>query len=783
MTTTSVANGTNVPYTITGVSTSDIGGASLTGNFTINNNTASVTLNITADSTTEGVETLTMTSSGQTVSVIINDTSISLAGNVTTVASNFFSLRWCDVDSNDNLYIAEQDRNQIRKVTPLGVVTAVTPSEQYGYVDGPASSAQFANPQGAVVDSTGNIFVGDRNNHCIRKISVTGDVTTFAGGVGNPAVFSDGPAAVATFNKPHGMAIDASNNLYVADQGNVRVRKITPSGEVTTFAGPSEFNYLTDVALDSTGNVYTADMTKHRICKCTPSGVVTTLAGSNSDVSGFVDGQGTDARFNRPSGLAVDSNDNIYVADGNNSAIRKITPGGYVTTITGGTGGYVDGDLASAQFSSVYDISVLSNGDILVSDETKVRKITFTTPTYALTRSAASVNEGGSVTFTMTTTDVADGVNVPYTITGVSTSDIDGAPLTGNFTINSNTASVTFDITADATTEGTETMTMTSGGQTATVTINDTSVNLQPLFDRSTFTAVPEPYRTYLNQAATRFETYIKIPSNVWDEIKAARSSDTSGTENWAGIRLVEYTERNYGVGHPQKNLIAACGPRNIYDLVQPGSNGLTFQAAGFALEINKYWETGIPTGETSPYESADWVDILMHELGHGIGIGTFWQAELQQYGAVPPVDFFLDDIYANAQQGYNTITNNTYIKMPLEDSGGSTTAAAHWEADFRPGTAVGANGVSYPGIINELMVGYYTKGMGMKLTKLSIGALKDFGYEEVNPGTSEGVPTIDSSLIAALNAGQVHKMCCHRSVELADKTCVGTIVIPASGN
>jgi sugar lactone lactonase YvrE len=295
------------------------------------------------------------------------------------------------------LYIAEQDRNQIRKITPLGIVTAVTPSEEFGYIDGPASSARFANPQGVVVDSSGNLFVADRNNHCIRKISVTGDVTTFAGGIGNPAVFSDGSATVATFNKPLGIAIDASDDLYVADQGNMRVRKITPNGDVTTFAGPSDFEYLTDVVLDSVGNVYAADMNKHRIYKCQPSGGITTFAGSINNDSGFVNGQGTDARFNKPLGLAVDSNDNIYVADRQNAAIRKITPDGYVTTVAGDTSGYVDGDLTSARFIFPHDIAVLSNGDILVSDDSMVRKISFTviptaTPTNTLTPTVTPTN-------------------------------------------------------------------------------------------------------------------------------------------------------------------------------------------------------------------------------------------------------------------------------------------------------------------------------------------------------------------------------------------------------
>ena len=305
----------------------------------------------------------------------------------------------------------------------------------------------------------------------------------------------------------------------------------------------------------------------------------------------------------------------------------------------------------------------------------------------------------------------------------------------------------------------------------------------RPLFDRSTFTIVPEPYRTYLNAAVTRWENYIKIPDATWDLTKAAVLANGGG--DWNGMRITEFVEQNYGVGHPDRGMIAACGPRNVFDLVQPGSTGLKFQPTGFYLEINKYWETAIPSGASSPFDADDWTVVMTHELGHGLGIGAFWQQDYQQYGAVVPVDFFLDDIYTNAQQGYNTITGNTYTKMPLEDAGGEGTASAHWEGDFRPGTAPGANGTAYPGVPGELMSGYFDKGARPKISKLSIGVLKDFGYEEVNPGTSEGNPTLDSSLMANLkvqnaDTKEYHKLCCKRSLELADKKCVGTIILPA---
>ena len=900
MNTVSVANGTTVPYTITGVSTSDIGGASLTGNFIINNGTASATFSITADASTEGVETMVMTSANQTVSVTINDTStapptytlsraqdnVNEGGQiqfsmVTTNVSNGTLIPYVitgvtsdDINGesltgnfvinnnqNHKIFTITADSNtegvETMTLTSAGqtasvtindtVITAITVSTFAGsmfngYDDGQGTSARFDEPRGIAVAATGNIYVADTRNHRIRKITSSGVVTTLAGSGSVGA--ANGQGVAASFETPTGVAVDSSENVYVADWGNALIRKIDTAGNVTTLANIPGASAPQDVAIDTSGNVYAvSNVTPCIVFKITPSGTVTTLAGSTT--SGNVDGQGTAAKFDEPTGIAVDTEGNVYVADSANNRIRKITPSGVVTTIAGvgatgqyagdfvngdatttakfkfptdvvtdisrnvyvadmlnqrirkisssgnvttlagdGVAGTDDGLATSARFNSPNKIAMLSNGDLLVTNENSIRKISFTyaaAPTYTLTRSVASVNEGGTVTFTMTTTNVANGTTIPYTITGVSTPDIDGDSLTGNFTINNNTASLTLDITSDIITEGTETLTMTSAGQTVSVTINDTStapITTRPLFDRSTFSIVPLPYRTYLNAAVTRWENYIKIPDATWDLMKAAVLANGGG--DWNGMRITEFVEQNYGAGHPDRGMIAACGPRNVFDLVQPGSSGLKFQPTGFYLEINKYWETAIPSGASSPFDADDWVVVMTHELGHGLGIGAFWQQDYQQYGAVPPIDFFLDDIYTNAQQGYNDITSNTYTKMPLEDAGGAGTASAHWEGDFRPGTAPGANGTAYPGIPGELMSGYFSKGARPKISKLSIGVLKDFGYAEVNPGTSEGTPTLDSSLIAALNAGdECHKLCCHRSMELADKACIGTIELP----
>ena len=244
-------------------------------------------------------------------------------------------------DKSGNLYVTEQFGNRIRKITPAGVVTTFAGSGNAGFADGKGTAADFNNPSGIVADESGNLYVTDRYNYRIRKITPDGNVSTIAGS-GRPGN-NDGTGANASFNYPFGIAIDKTGNFFVADQVNCSIRKVTPSGVVTTIAGTgysgfvngagtnASFYYPTGIVVDTNGNIFVADNLNHAVRKITPAGQVSTVAGTG--YSGYQDGPGNIAAFNQASAITFDASGNLLVADQFNNKIRKISAGGYVSTL------------------------------------------------------------------------------------------------------------------------------------------------------------------------------------------------------------------------------------------------------------------------------------------------------------------------------------------------------------------------------------------------------------------------------------------------------------------
>jgi streptogramin lyase len=296
------------------------------------------------------------------------------------------------VDSAGNVYVGDEDDDTIRKISPSGVVTTLAGlSGQTGTADGTGSAARFNNPIGVAVDSAGNVFVADATNQTIRKVTAAGVVTTLAGQAGVPGT-QDGTGTGAQFSNPVGVAVDSSDNVYVVDQVGNAIRKVTPAGVVTTFAGEegvsgsvdgtgsgARFNSPYLITIDGSGNLYVADEKNDEIREITPAGVVTTIAGAPKQ-QGHADGTGASASFNDPLGVAVDSSGNVYVADANNETIRKIAPGGVVTTFAGRATieGSTDGTGTNAEFANPFGICADSNGNLYVGDAANntIRKIT-----------------------------------------------------------------------------------------------------------------------------------------------------------------------------------------------------------------------------------------------------------------------------------------------------------------------------------------------------------------------------------------------------------------------
>jgi len=308
-------------------------------------------------------------------------------------AATFNSPAGLTVDSSGNVFVVDRGNNVIREISSSGAVTTLAGlAGTSGATDGTGTAALFNQPYAVAVGSGGDLYVSDTDNNLIRKVTPQGVVTTLAGGANGGSV--DGNGTAALFRSPSGIAIDSSGNLYVADTGNNSIRKITPAGVVTTLAGtegtattadevgaisPSgstdgtgagaSFSQPTGLAIDSAGNLFVTDLGNETIRKVTAAGVVTTVAGKAGQ-PGATDGTGSAALFNGPLGIAVDSSDNVFVADTSNSVIRKVTSAGVVTTVAGLPNNYavVEGTGSAVVFDVPVGIAIDATGNLYVSE-------------------------------------------------------------------------------------------------------------------------------------------------------------------------------------------------------------------------------------------------------------------------------------------------------------------------------------------------------------------------------------------------------------------------------
>ena len=279
------------------------------------------------------------------------------------------------IDGKGNIFTTSAHNHVIRKITAAGTVSTYAGSGVAGIADGPGKVAQFNGPSDVEVGSDGTLYVADLSNHRVRMVATDQTVTTLAG---SGAGLVDGAVNTARLRNPYGVAVTPGGVVYVGDYGNHAIRKIA-DGQVTTFAGgngngyadgpglAAKFSYPIGVAVGPTGNIFVADYNNSRIRKISPDGAVTTLAGAG--IHGYQDGDGKTARFNRPWGIDVDSKGDVYVADRYNHRLRRITPSGLVFHFAGTSPGAIDGDAATtARLYEPWGIAIDAAGYVFTTD-------------------------------------------------------------------------------------------------------------------------------------------------------------------------------------------------------------------------------------------------------------------------------------------------------------------------------------------------------------------------------------------------------------------------------
>jgi len=308
------------------------------------------------------------------------------------------------VDGSGNVYIADCSNNRIRKVSTSGIITTIagTGVQGSGGDGGAATAAQLNNPYGVAVDATGNVYIADTYNYKIREVNTSGIISTIAGNGTDGYTGNGGPATAAEFGNIYGIAVSSSGNIYVPDQNYNVVRLFKVGGNVSVFAGNgtlgfsgdgnsatgAELYYPIEVAVDNSNNVYIADAGNNRVRKVSTSNVITTFAGNGNSTYSGDGGAATAAGVYYPWGVSTDAAGNVYISDSRDNRIREVNTSGTISTIAGnGTLGFTGdgGPATAAELNSPSGIAVVSTGAIMyIVDNYRIRQVNGSTiSTYA----------------------------------------------------------------------------------------------------------------------------------------------------------------------------------------------------------------------------------------------------------------------------------------------------------------------------------------------------------------------------------------------------------------
>jgi hypothetical protein len=302
------------------------------------------------------------------------------------------------VDAGGDVFLADSANNRIRKLTPAGTISTLAGNGTAGFSGdgGPATSAALNSPFGVAVDAGGDVFLADYRNQRLRKVTPAGTISTFAGNGTQGFSGDGGPATGAQLNGPFGVAVDAGGDVFLAESGNQRIRKVTPAGTISTIAGNGTQGFSGDggpatraqlfnpegIAVDASGDIFIADSGNNRLRKVTPAGAISTFAGTGTQGFSGDGGPATSAALNNPFGVAVDAGGDVFLGDSGNNRIREVTPAGTISTLAGnGTFGFSGdgGPATSAALAGPIGVAVDASGNVFIAD-TSNNRIRFVTP-------------------------------------------------------------------------------------------------------------------------------------------------------------------------------------------------------------------------------------------------------------------------------------------------------------------------------------------------------------------------------------------------------------------